>query len=92
MAGLLPLETSFAERGLHLGYRRAVLAAPTPLGPAGSRYLGHEFHYARTLSEGPGRALLQAFDASGRDLGSTGLVEGSVFGSFVHLIAGEAAP
>jgi cobyrinic acid a,c-diamide synthase len=90
MAGLLPLETSFADRGLHLGYRHAVLAAPTPLGPAGRRYFGHEFHYARTLSEGPGRALLQAFDATGRDLGSTGLVEGSVFGSFVHLIAGEA--
>ncbi len=32
MAGLLPLETSFAERGLHLGYRRVRLAAATPLG------------------------------------------------------------
>jgi cobyrinic acid a,c-diamide synthase len=92
MAGLLPLETSFADRGLHLGYRRAVLAAPTPLGPAGSRYLGHEFHYARTLSEGPGTALLHASDAAGRDLGAIGLVVGSVFGSFVHLIARGAAP
>jgi cobyrinic acid a,c-diamide synthase len=92
MAGLLPLETSFADRGLHLGYRRATLAVPTPLGPVGRRYFGHEFHYARTLSEGPGTALLHAFDATGRDLGSTGLVEGSVFGSFVHLIAREGKP
>ncbi|MCU0893147.1 MAG: cobyrinate a,c-diamide synthase [Rhodospirillales bacterium] len=92
MAGLLPLDTSFADRGLHLGYRRATLAVPTPLGPAGSRYLGHEFHYARTLSEGPGTALLRAFDATGRDLGPTGLAEGSVFGSFVHLIAAGGDP
>ncbi|HSO41803.1 MAG TPA: cobyrinate a,c-diamide synthase [Rhodospirillales bacterium] len=90
MAGLLPLETSFADRGLHLGYRRVTLAAETPLGPAGSGYRGHEFHYARTLSEGPGTSLMRAFDATGRDLGPTGLVEGSVLGSFVHLINREA--
>ena len=89
MAGLLPLETSFAERGLHLGYRRVSVAATTPLGAAGSRYRGHEFHYARTLSEGPGTPLMHAFDATGRDLGTTGLIEGSVFGSFVHLITRE---
>lgn len=92
MAGLLPLETSFAERGLHLGYRRVTLAVATPLGPAGSRYLGHEFHYARTLSEGPGTALLHASDAAGRDLGATGLAAGLVFGSFVHLITRGAEP
>lgn len=92
MAGLLPLETSFADRGLHLGYRRATLAVSTPLGPAGSRYLGHEFHYARTLSEGPGTALLYASDAAGRDLGPSGLAAGSVFGSFVHLITRGAEP
>jgi cobyrinic acid a,c-diamide synthase len=33
MAGLLPVETSFAQRKLHLGYRNAVLSAQTPLGP-----------------------------------------------------------
>lgn len=86
MAGLLPLETSFAERGLHLGYRRVRLKTASPLGPTGAGYRGHEFHYARTLSEGPGAPLFQAFDASGRDLGTTGLAEGCVLGSFVHLI------
>lgn len=91
MAGLLPLETSFADRGLHLGYRRVALAFPTRLGPAGTTYLGHEFHYARTLSEGPGAALMQAFDATGRDLGPTGLICSSVLGSFVHLITRAAA-
>ncbi|WP_343715766.1 cobyrinate a,c-diamide synthase [Inquilinus sp.] len=86
MAGLLPVETSFAERRLHLGYRRAALAAATPLGPAGAVWRGHEFHYASILSEGPGEALFEAWDAEGEPLGRLGRRAGSVFGSFFHLI------
>ncbi|MFE0756896.1 cobyrinate a,c-diamide synthase [Inquilinus sp. NPDC058860] len=86
MAGLLPVETSFAERRLHLGYRRAALAAATPLGDAGAAWRGHEFHYASILSEGPGEALFEAWDAEGAPLGRLGRRAGSVFGSFFHLI------
>ncbi|MGO1081235.1 cobyrinate a,c-diamide synthase [Inquilinus sp. CA228] len=86
MAGLLPVETSFAERKLHLGYRRAALAAATPLGAAGTAWRGHEFHYASILSEGPGDALFEAWDAEGAPLGRLGRRAGSVFGSFFHLI------
>src|SRR5260370_1355758 len=50
MAGLLPLATSFADRRLHLGYRAATLLGGGPLGPAGARFRGHEFHYATTIS------------------------------------------
>lgn len=89
MAGLLPLETSFAERGLHLGYRRARLACATPLGAKGARFRGHEFHYAKIVREGPGQALFECTDASGGVLPSAGRVAGSVFGSFVHLIDAE---
>ncbi|MCW5698359.1 MAG: cobyrinate a,c-diamide synthase [Rhodospirillales bacterium] len=90
MAGLLPLETSFADRRLHLGYRRAELQVSGTLGHAGDVFRGHEFHYARTLREGPGAALFTCFDAAGRGLGTTGLVAGSVMGSFVHLIDRES--
>ena len=86
MAGLLPLETSFAERRLHLGYRQAELTRDCPLGPAGGGFRGHEFHYARTLSEGPGEPLFACRDASGHPIGTTGRVNGRVMGSFVHLI------
>jgi cobyrinic acid a,c-diamide synthase len=86
MAGLLPVETSFAERRLHLGYRRAALAAATPLGAAGTVWRGHEFHYASILSEGPGEALFEAWDAEGTPLGRLGRRAGPVFGSFFHLI------
>jgi cobyrinic acid a,c-diamide synthase len=86
MLGLLPLETSFAERGLHLGYRVAALAVDTALGEAGARFRGHEFHYARIVREGPGQALFDCTDAGGMRLGRTGLAAGTVMGSFIHLI------
>ncbi|ROU04268.1 cobyrinate a,c-diamide synthase [Histidinibacterium lentulum] len=81
MAGLLGLATSFAERRLHLGYRRL-----TPLaGPFKTPCTGHEFHYATTLgAEGP--PLWRAEDAEGTPLPDMGLCEGRVSGSFAHII------
>jgi cobyrinic acid a,c-diamide synthase len=89
MLGLLPLVTSFAERRLHLGYRRGVLSANGPLGSAGSRLRGHEFHYATVIEEGSGQSLLTAADAAGKTLGTMGLIEGRVAGSFLHVIDRE---
>ncbi|MBV9862425.1 MAG: cobyrinate a,c-diamide synthase [Alphaproteobacteria bacterium] len=85
MAGLLGLRTSFADRRRHLGYREAMLLAATPLGAAGVRFRGHEFHYATTVSEA-GSALFSVADSRGRNLGRTGLRRGRVAGSFIHLI------
>jgi cobyrinic acid a,c-diamide synthase len=93
MAGLLPLETSFAKRKLHLGYRRAVIADDGPLGPAGTAVRGHEFHYATILAEGLGDSLnaplFHVSNADGMYLGALGRRRGSVMGSFVHLIDRE---
>jgi cobyrinic acid a,c-diamide synthase len=86
MAALLPLETSFAERRRHLGYRIARLVDDGPLGKADAIFQAHEFHYATIVSEGPGRALFEAADADGAALGPAGLREGVVAGSFLHLI------
>ena len=83
MLGLLPLETSFASRRLHLGYRRARLAAGGPLGEAGADLRAHEFHYATTVREEGAEPLFKLVDGS-----SVGLVKGSVSGSFLHVIDG----
>ena len=90
MAGLLPLETSFAERRLHLGYRAMTLAESGPLGEAGTGFRGHEFHYATVLEEGAAAPLFACRDALGDDLGNTGCRVGRVMGSFLHLIDAEA--
>lgn len=81
MAGLLPLETSFETRRLHLGYRRLrALAGPFP-----GRLAAHEFHYATTLrADGP--PLYEAEDAEGAALPPMGLRHGTVTGSFAHVI------
>ena len=86
MLGLLPLETSFAERRRHLGYRRLMPIAGSPFGEGD--LMAHEFHYATTVSERLGAAgpLFAARDASGADLGHTGLGIGRVMGSFCHVI------
>lgn len=74
MLDLLPLETSFAKRKLHLGYRHVKR-------DDGQIFRGHEFHYASILKE-EGRALFKDVEGST----SYGLRQGVVSGSFVHLI------
>ncbi|EAR51637.1 cobyrinic acid a,c-diamide synthase [Oceanicola granulosus HTCC2516] len=81
MAGLLRLETSFAARRLHLGYRRLAARA----GPFPGCWAAHEFHYATTL-RAEGAPLFDATDAEGTRLPPMGLVEGAAAGSFAHLI------
>jgi cobyrinic acid a,c-diamide synthase len=86
MAGLLPVETSFAQRKLHLGYREARVLDAMPFGAKDSVIRGHEFHYATIRHEGDAPPLFAARDARGRDLGPVGRRVGSVMGSFMHLI------
>ncbi len=81
MLGLLRLETSVARPARVLGYRRlAPLGGPWP-GPLA----GHEFHTAVAL-RADGRPLFAMRDAAGTDLGTAGLVDGRVSGSFAHVI------
>lgn len=81
MLGLLPLETSFAKRRLHLGYRDL----KTRGGPFPGHWAAHEFHYATTIrAEGP--PLFTASDTEGIALPDMGLIHGTISGSFAHLI------
>lgn len=81
MAGLLPLETSIAQRKLHLGYRH--LTSKTGL--LQGQWHGHEFHYATTV-KAQGTPLFSATDAEGTALPPMGLTTGRVSGSFAHII------
>jgi len=83
MLGLLPLETSFANRTRHLGYRRL-----EPMGglPWNTPLTAHEFHYATIAGEGEADRLFRAADAEGNTLPDMGLRSGSVMGSFAHVI------
>lgn len=86
MAGLLPVETSFAKRALQLGYREATVVSPCVLGPAGTVFRGHEFHYATMIAEDTDGRLFTLVDAFGDIQPSAGHICGSIAGSFIHLI------
>jgi cobyrinic acid a,c-diamide synthase len=88
MTGLLGLETSFAKRRMHLGYRLAELSAGMPGHKQGARLRGHEFHYASILAQ-PDPPLASVRDANGAEVTETGSRRGRVTGSFFHLISEE---
>lgn len=86
MVGLLGLETSFAKRHMHLGYRLAELVAPMPGHQAGARLRGHEFHYSTIIAQ-PDAPLAVVRDATGAIVAETGSRCGHATGTFFHLIA-----
>ncbi len=86
MAGLLPVETSFAKPRPCIGYRRLRLVGAGPLGAAGAEFRGHEFHHATVVREDRGAPLFHGAVAAGHELGTMGQVAGRVAGSFAHLI------
>ncbi len=85
MADLLPVETSFANPKLHLGYRKATISGDCILGSAGTVFTGHEFHYAAEQLV-DGAPLFDCRDARDNAIGKTGCRLGKIIGSFVHLI------
>lgn len=87
MSGLLPLESSFADPKLHLGYREVKSCSDTPLGSVGKRFRGHEFHYSTAITLDPDIGKLFACtDSAQKTLGSSGLISNNVAGSFIHLV------
>ena len=86
MAGLLPVETSFESPRLNLGYREVALVGAGVFGRKGTRFRGHEFHFASVLAQSPATPLFRAFNAELEPLGDAGMQAGNVMGSFVHLM------
>ncbi len=89
MSGLLPVTTSFENPKRALGLRSAVLQSDCLVGKTGDRFRAHEFHYTSVVDNDKhpnAVALFTVSDAKGEDLGVVGHINGSVAGSFIHLI------
>jgi cobyrinic acid a,c-diamide synthase len=86
MTGLLQLETSFAKRTLHLGYRQARLRVDCALGARGTEIMGHEFHYASLVSAAD-EPLVDCRDAAGDRVPEGGARRGAISGTFFHAIS-----
>ena len=86
MAGLLPIQTSFAEPKMHLGYRKITLCDDIFLGNRGDQYRGHEFHYSMQVNPRSGPALFELTDATDAALVPSGCRLGTVMGAYCHVI------
>ena len=69
MAGVIEADGTMTD-GLSLGYRDAVVIAPCPIGPTGTKLRGHEFHYS-TLQPSGGALELTSRWGSRREGWST---------------------
>ncbi|KZL19267.1 Cobyrinic acid A,C-diamide synthase [Pseudovibrio axinellae] len=89
MLGLLPHDTSFAKRKLHLGYRklRCTEAAKNAGFPWQKPLGAHEFHYSTLHCASKAPSLFEAQDAEHHDLDPLGHINGRIMGSFAHVVA-----
>jgi cobyrinic acid a,c-diamide synthase len=83
MVGALPLETSFANRKRHLGYRTL---KPLSSSLWAQDLKAHEFHYSMETYRGDVAPLFEAFDAQDNALGQFGMCRGKTAGSYMHVI------
>ncbi len=91
MAGLLDVTTSFAKRKLHLGYRTLHLTHDSCIGPAGTCFRAHEFHYSSVQTAGGDLPFAMVAEAHGTTgAAPTGSRRGHVSGSYLHVIAASS--
>lgn len=83
MSGLLSHSCSYAQRKLHLGYRRAKITNNK------KEHIihGHEFHYATTVDAGHDLPYADLTDVMGNPIGPEGGRRNFITGCFFHSIA-----
>jgi cobyrinic acid a,c-diamide synthase len=90
MTGVLPAPVVMERGRLVIGYREVTLTAAGPLGPAGTRARGHEFHSSR-LGAVPASVarLYTVSDGHGGTPRAEGFAIGSTLMSYIHLHFGS---
>ena len=77
--GAMVPATAVMTKRLHLGYRTACTQTASPLGPVGTTFRGHEFHYSTV--EPPGDALQFSSRFSNR---SDGFATPTLLATYLH--------
>lgn len=82
MVGALPTLTAMEPKLRSLGYREVTTTVRTPVGPAGTVFRGHEFHYSGLIDDG-GCPTVYRWTGR-RGAGTGGYLRGGVLASYVH--------
>lgn len=85
LCGVFPATAQLLPRRKALGYREVCFSADTPLGPAGTRARGHEFHYSELEMPETVARRYRLCRQDGTDLGAEGFSCRNVLASYVHL-------
>jgi cobyrinic acid a,c-diamide synthase len=89
MAGVLDLVVDQRRTPQGHGYEVSVADRDNPFFPAGTRLVGHEFHYSRVIGgKDRERGVLRVERGTGVGGERDGIVRGRVFASYLHLHAG----
>jgi cobyrinic acid a,c-diamide synthase len=83
LAGLIPGVAIMRDKLQALGYVEVETREPTPLGPAGTRYRGHQFRYSSFETSAPAERVLVTRPRSG-EVQHEGYGTGNIFASYVH--------
>ena len=78
MAGVVPARATMTGQ-LTLGYREATTASPSPVGPVGAEFRGHEFHYSKMQPTGDALALRSRWGVA-----AEGWATPTMLASYVH--------
>ncbi len=89
MAGVFPARARMLEKRKALGYREVTLKAACPLGEAGTRIRGHEFHYSEMEMAEAVPSVYRMERRGGQPAGEEGYLVHNVLGSYVHLHFGS---
>ncbi|PKG32792.1 cobyrinate a,c-diamide synthase [Methanoregula sp.] len=84
MAGILPACTEMTSRIQALGYVKGTFSGPAGFWAGGSRVLGHEFHFSRTVCDPDARFALRLGQGTGILDGNDGLIEQNTIGTYTH--------
>jgi cobyrinic acid a,c-diamide synthase len=84
MAGVYPAKAVMQKRLSSLGYREVTLKRDCPLGGAGDKLFGHEFHYSTAGFSGPSEKTFLLED--GRE---EGYLMGNSIAGYIHMHLGR---
>ncbi|MFV0257592.1 MAG: cobyrinate a,c-diamide synthase [Acidimicrobiales bacterium] len=82
MVGAVPASAGFGSRP-RIGYRRVTTLAPSPIGPAGTRFRGHEHHYTSCTPAGTAMSVTGTHHR-----GTDGFATPTLLAGYVHHHAG----
>jgi cobyrinic acid a,c-diamide synthase len=85
MVGLIPAEAEMRKKLQALGYVEVETQAPTPLGPAGLRFRGHQFRYSELRLHGEVDCAYTLRKRRGGEVVREGYRVGGTLASYVHV-------